>query len=60
MQLTEKIDDASGKARARNGIAEGQAESGDVVGAAEWARKRTSPEARADALFGVVRAISRR
>ena len=40
-------------------VAEGQAESGDIEGALEWAKNMTSPEARANTLLGVVRAIAK-
>jgi RNA polymerase sigma factor (sigma-70 family) len=60
IQLVGKIDDANVKSPALQGITLGQAESGDIDGAVEWARSRTTPRARADALFGIVQAIAKR
>jgi len=60
IQLVERIDDESSRAQALQGIAEGQAEAGDIQGALEWAKSRTTPDERANALLGIVRAIVKR
>ncbi len=59
-QLVDRIDDETVKSRALQDVAEGQAESGDIPGAIDWAKGRTTPEGRANALLGVVRAIAKR
>ncbi|MGO9923530.1 MAG: hypothetical protein ACLQIB_53615, partial [Isosphaeraceae bacterium] len=59
-QMVDRIDDEQAKSRAMQDVAEGQAGAGDLEGAVEWARSRSTAEARANALAGIARAIARR
>jgi tetratricopeptide (TPR) repeat protein len=60
IQLVDTINDQTVKSRALQDFAEAQAHAGDISGAEEWAKSQPSPNARAEALLGSVRAIAKR
>ncbi len=59
LELADQIKDEKLKSYAFQGIGEGQAESGDIRGSLEMAKNRSGSKARADVLFGIVRAVAR-
>ncbi len=59
LRLVDRINDEKVKSSAMQDVAEGQAKAGDIQGAVAWAKSLATPEGRANALLGIVRAIAK-